>query len=317
MDGVVGFHAELVGGAFLNGGWRNPASRCLPEGCTVRNAGSEDVTTGVRTFYDSEARRAAIWLDLLELVRYRDLLGMLIVNITKTRYKRSALGVIWTMLNPLLNMIVLSVAFSSIFRTSLQRYPVYVLTGLVCWHFFSQTTTFAMTTLVWGGNLLKRTYVPRSIFAVASIGNGLINLGLALVPLALVAVFIGHPLHGTWWFVPVGVGLLALFSLGVALLMSTLAVFFVDVVEMYAALLQALFFMTPIMYPKEILPDWVQQFLHVNPMSSIMQVFRDPIYRGVIPDGSTLLTAVAWAFGSLLFGWWVFTLKADEFAYRV
>jgi ABC-type polysaccharide/polyol phosphate export permease len=283
----------------------------------VQIAASGQAQTGVSTFYDSAARRATIWLDLLELVRYRDLLGLLIVNITKTRYKRSALGVVWTMLNPLINMIVLSVAFSSIFRTSLQRYPVYVLSGLVCWHFFSQTTTFAMTTLVWGGTLLKRTYVPRSIFAVASVGNGLVNLGLALVPLALVAVAIGHPLHATWWFVPFAVLLLALFSLGVALLMSTLAVFFVDTVEMYAALLQALFFMTPIMYPKEILPAWVQQFLHVNPMSSIMQVFRDPIYRGVIPDGQTILTAVGWAVGSLLIGWWVFSMKADELAYRI
>ena len=104
--------------------------------------------------YDSAARRSPALTEIVELVRYRDLLAMMVSNIIKTRYKRSVLGVVWTLLNPLLNMAVLTIAFSSIFRSSLEHYPVYVLSGLIAWNFFTQTTLYAMNALVWGGGLM-------------------------------------------------------------------------------------------------------------------------------------------------------------------
>lgn len=267
--------------------------------------------------YDSAACRSPVVEELLELLRYRDLLRLLVANIIKTRYKRSVLGAAWTLLNPLLNMAVLTVAFSTLFRFSLPNYPVYVLSGLICWNFFTQTTTHAMGSLVWGGGLLQRIYIPRTVFAVASIGNGLVNLGLSLVPLLIIMLLIGHPLHPTWWFVPFAVLLLAMFALGVALFMSTLAVFFTDVIDMYQVVLQAWFFLTPIMYPTEILPAQYVWYLHLNPMYNLLELFRVPIYQGFVPGHNTILAAVATAVVALLAGWWVFTRKADEFAYRI
>src|SRR6266849_6535181 len=120
--------------------------------------------------YDSAAPRLSPLAELAELIRCRDLLRMMVANIIKTRYKRSALGVVWTLLNPLLNMAVLTLAFSTLFRFSLPHYPVYVLSGLIFWNFFTQTTLYAMNTLVWGGGLLKRVYIPRTIFSVAAVG---------------------------------------------------------------------------------------------------------------------------------------------------
>jgi ABC-type polysaccharide/polyol phosphate export permease len=278
----------------------------------MSDAGQLQVAT-----YDSAARRAPLVRELVEVVRYRDLLGLLISNITKSRYKRSALGVVWTLLNPLLNMAVLTFAFSHMFRFSIVHYPVYVLSGLILWNFFTQTTTYAMSTLVWGGGLLKRIYLPRSIFAVASIGNGLVNLGLSLVPLLAIILIVGHPVHLTWWFVPLAVLLLAMFSLGVALLMSALAVFFADVVEMYAVVVQVWFFLTPVMYPKEMLPARFVWYLNLNPVYNLLELFRVPIYNGVIPGPHTIIAAVVSAVVSLLVGWWAFASKADELAYRV
>jgi ABC-type polysaccharide/polyol phosphate export permease len=268
-------------------------------------------------YYDSGARRVPFIHEFLELVRYRDLLGLLVGNMNKTRYKRSALGVIWTLLNPLFHMAVLTFAFSQLFRFSLKDYPVYVLAGLIHWNFFTQTTNYAMNTVVWGGSLLRRVYLPRSIFAMASIGNGLVNLGLALIPLVLIMVITGHPIYAAWWFVPIAVVLLAMFSLGVALLMSTLAMFFVDVVEMYGVLIQAWFFLTPIMYPKTILPERFIWYMNLNPVFNLLEVFRVPIYQGEIPGPHTVITAVISAVLTLLIGWWAFTSKADELAYRV
>jgi ABC-type polysaccharide/polyol phosphate export permease len=267
--------------------------------------------------YDSASRQPPMIGELVELFRYRDLLRMMVVNIIKTRYKRSALGVLWTLLNPLLNMAVLSVAFSSLFGGSLVHYPVYVLSGLIFWNFFTQTTLYAMNTLVWGGTLLKRVYIPRTIFSVASVGNGLVNLVLSMIPLVIIMLVIGHPLYAAWWLVPLAVLLLAMFALGVALFMSTVAVYFTDVVDMYQVFVQALFFLTPIMYPKDILPARFQWFLHLNPLFNLLEVFRSPIYLGTSPGLNTLLAAALSAIVALLIGWWTFTRKADEFAYRI
>jgi ABC-type polysaccharide/polyol phosphate export permease len=267
--------------------------------------------------YDSASSKSRALREVRELFRYRDLLRVLIGNINRTRYKRSALGIVWTLLNPLLNMIVLTIAFSQLFRLSIPHYPVFVLSGLIAWNFFSQTTSYSMNTLVWGGALIKRVYVPRSVFSVAAIGNGLINLGFALVPLVVIMVVTGHPVFPTWWFVPISCVVLAMFSLGVALLMSILAVFFVDVVEMYGVALQAWYFLTPIMYPKEILPAAVQRYLYLNPVYSIVEVFRVPVYEGRIPDSATIVAAVGTATAALLAGWLFFTWKADDIAYQI
>src|SRR5689334_958733 len=181
---------------------RNGLSKC----CLTKRLSMSNETLEIE--YDSAARRSPMVEELLALLRYKDLLRLLIINTIKTRYKRSAFGVVWTLLNPLLNMAVMTIAFSALFRGSLIHYPVYILSGLICWNFFNQTTTYAMSTLVWGGNLIKRIYVPRTIFAVASIGTGLVNLGLSLIPLILIMLFLGHPFYPTWWFLPFAVLLL-------------------------------------------------------------------------------------------------------------
>src|SRR5512134_4033996 len=153
--------------------------------------------------YDSAKVRSTPIGHFRELVRYRDLLRLLVSRSIKTRYKRSVLGVAWTLLNPLVNMVVMSIAFSALFGAAAPNYPVYLLVGLVVWGFFSQTTAYAMGTLLWGGGLLKRIYVPPMIFAVACVANALINLVLSLVPLVAMMVILGHPLHVTWLYLPV------------------------------------------------------------------------------------------------------------------
>lgn len=271
----------------------------------------------VAVHYDSADQRSPMRRELAELIRYRDLLGLLISKIIKTRYKRSALGVVWTWLNPLLNMAVLTVAFSALFKGSVRNYPLYILTGVICWTFFQQTTAYAMSSLVWGGSLLRRVYIPRTIFAVASVGHGLLNFALTLLPLVLIMAFMGRPFYATWWFVPLAVLLLAVFSLGVSLFMSTLAVFFVDVLDLYQILLQAWFFLTPIIYPASTLPPEYRWVVRFNPMGYLIELFRAPILEGVLPPGGTILAACAWSFGALAVGWFTMARKADELAYRL
>ena len=268
-------------------------------------------------FYDSASIRSPALHELRELWRYRDLLRLLVSNSIKTRYKRSTLGILWTLLNPLLTTLVLTIAFSQIFRFQIQNYTIYLLVGLLFWNFFSQSTTQAMATLIWGSSLIKRIYIPRTIFAVSVVGNGLTNLLLALIPLALVMLITGHPFSLALLWLPLAILLLVMFTLGLALFMSTLAVYFVDVVDLYSILLTVWFYLTPVIYPVEIVPPRFAPLVQLNPMTTMLGLFRSIVYLGETPSLQAWLIAAGLAVVSLGAGWLVFTRRANDFAYRI
>lgn len=250
-------------------------------------------------------------------MRYRDLLRVLISKTIKTRYKRSTIGILWTLLNPLLTMLVLTIAFSAMMRSAVPSYPVYLLIGLVVWNLFAGSTAWAMGTYIGAGSLLRRAYVPPTIFAVACIGNCLINFFFSLVPLAIMMLFLGHPFYPSWWFVPIAVFVVSVFSLGVALFVSTLGIFFSDVVEMYQIALQAWFYLTPIIYPLEFMPARYSWIALGNPMYHMIELVRAPIFMGYVPHASTIVICTLWALLALIGGASYFVRKSDEFAYRL
>ncbi len=269
--------------------------------------------------YDSKRRGSVIFEELREILKYRHLLLQLVRRDILTRYKRSFLGVAWTMLNPLGMMLVWTIAFSQVFRSvDLPAYPAYVLNGLLAWTFFSQTTTAAMVNLVWGGGLLNRIYIPRVSFAVAAMGTGIVNIALSLVPLLAVMLFTGLSIHLSIIFVPVAILVLVAFSLGVGLLLSTLAVYFPDIAEMYQIFLLAWMFLTPVMYPETIIPQAYRGYItFLNPMYHLLKLFRIPLYYGRFPSLSEFIIPFSIALVVLIVGWVIFTRKADEFAYRI
>ena len=267
--------------------------------------------------YDSDKHRRSTLYELSELLKYRDLLGLLISYGIRTRYKRSLLGVLWSFLNPLLTMGVLALAFSALFKFSLLNYPIYLLSGLLIWNFFSQTTTATMYSLSWGGTLLKRIYIPRSIFSISAIGSELFNLIISLIPLFIIMLILGHPFTPALAFLPVAILSMAMFALGMGLCISTLSVYFIDTIHIYQIVLMAWFYITPIIYPADIIPESYAVYLKLNPMIFILELFRSPIYLGIIPGFKTILIAFSWSIFSLLFGWSIFSRKADKFAYRI
>ncbi len=269
------------------------------------------------SIYDSDRRAPPMVEELVQAIRYRDLIRQLVRRDVLTRYKRSLLGVAWTMLNPLGMMVVLTLVFSRLFGAT-RAYPVYVLSGIIAWTFLAQTTTSAMSQLTWGGVLLHRIYLPRTTFAIASVGTGLVNLVLSLVPFALVMAFTGSPLHPSALLLPVSILLLAVFALGLGLLVSSLAVYFPDVAEMYQIVLLAWMYLTPIIYPEDVVPAAYRWWMfNLNPMYHLVQVFRQPLYDGHWPSLTRLALAAAIALVTFAIGWTVFTRRADEFAYRI
>ena len=266
--------------------------------------------------YDSAERPARVLEELIALFNYRDLVLELVSRNIKVRYKRSVLGIVWTMLNPLMMMVVLTFVFSSLFGMALHNYPVYLLSGLLLWVFFAQVTVASMSESVWGASLLKRIYVPRTVFVVSAVCTGTINWILALVPLMLIMFALKVPVGPALLLLPVAILLTAMFAMGVGLLISILAVYFADVAEIYQVLLTAWMYFTPIIYPIEIIPASYRWLFFLNPMFYLVEVFRTPIHLNSLPSVESFILASFAAIVTLIAGWWFFARNADELVYR-
>src|SRR5262245_29957267 len=181
----------------------------------------KDIQTlqNVEFTYDSQKRRSPALEELLDVIQYRDLIYQLIRRDVVSRYKRSVLGVAWTMLQPLGMMIVMGIVFSALFR-HVEGYIAYLLSGLIAWTFFAQTTSAAIYQVVWGGALIRQIYIPMSAFTISSIGTGLINLFLSLIPLLFITLVVGRPVSWSVFFLPIPIFLLMAFALGISLILS-------------------------------------------------------------------------------------------------
>jgi ABC-type polysaccharide/polyol phosphate export permease len=273
--------------------------------------------TPVEFTYDSAKLRSPFIREAVELWHYRDLLSLLVSNSLKTRYKRSVLGVAWSVLTPLLETIILTLAFATLFGFRVENFPVYLLSGLLAWQFFQQATIASVNRMVWGSKLMTRVYTPRAIFAVSIVGNAVTNLLISLLVLAAIMVALGQPFKISLVMLPLSILLLTMFTMGLGLLVATFAVYFTDIAEMYQVLLRAWFYASAIIYPAEIIPEKYKFILTLNPMFHLIQTFREPVYYGVFSSWSTLLVASGFSIGMLLLGWWVFTRQANDFAYRI
>ena len=266
--------------------------------------------------YDSAAPRSWALEEARALWKYRGLVHELVVRDIKVRYKRSVLGIAWTMLAPLLNMVALTLVFSTILKQQIANYPVFFMTGAIFWAFFSQTTSTAASQTQDSNEIAKRIYIPRSVFVASAIGVGLVNLALSIVPLLIILMVTHFPIYTTWFFLPVAVAIETLFAAGVGLWLFTFASRFSDVREMYVVIVQTWFFLTPIVYHPAIVPPKFRFALWLNPVYYLVQTFRKPVYDGVLP--SVALVAVSSALSLVVFvsGWIYFAKRAERFAFH-
>jgi ABC-2 type transport system permease protein len=248
----------------------------------------------------------AVWRGPGALGRFWDLLHNLVSRAIKQRYKRSVLGFAWTMLNPLITMTILTIVFSKVFAPNVARYPLFVIIGLLAWNLFALGSTQGLASIVDSGHLIRKVAVPNQIFPIAAVGANLVNFAFAMVPLLGILLVLRVGLTPAILFVPFGVALIAMFTLGVALFLATLNVFFRDVRYLYEAALLAWFYATPIFYPIDILPPAARAILRWNPMYVLVDVFRMPLYAGVAPPWPTVAIAAAEAALALAVGWTTF-----------
>lgn len=245
--------------------------------------------------------------------KFQPLLSELITRDIKNKYRKSILGVFWTILNPLFMMIVLSVVFSNLFKFDIEYFPVYLLSGQLIFNFFSESTTNAMGAIIANGPLIKKIYVPKYVFVLSRIFSSSINLLASFTALIFVMLAMRVELHYTILLVPIPLFFIISFSLGVGLLLAALTVKFRDIMHLYSVFVTALMYLTPVIYPMSILPEWLEKVVLLNPLTNILIMFRDVMMNNTLPSLSSILIAFTEVIVVMVLGLYVFYKRQDTF----
>ncbi|MBQ2928159.1 MAG: ABC transporter permease [Oscillospiraceae bacterium] len=251
---------------------------------------------------------------LREFWKYRDLLILLVEKNVKLKYRRSFLGYLWSVLNPLLTMIVMTIVFSTMFSRSIENFPVYLFCGQLLFNYMSNSTHQATASISANSALLKKTYVPKYMFTLARITSGLVDLFFSLG--ALVIVMLVTRSRVTWYVLlfPFVLIQLYVFCVGLGLFLAQANVFFKDTQFIYNAVTTAWLYLTPIFYPLEALSDKLVWFIkHCNPMYFYIGQFRDLIYYGRMPGPVIILAGCGAALAMLAIGMLSFMRSKDRF----
>ena len=248
-----------------------------------------------------------------ELFSFGDVLQELVKRDIKVRYKRSVLGILWTMLNPLLMMIIMTIVFASLFRQTIPNFPIYVLSGYVVWSFFAQSTTSASTSVLDSSGLTRKVYLPPALLPLASIVSAMVNLLLSLIPLALIMLVTGGSFTLALIVLPISFVLLALFAYGLGLFLAASSVFFRDTVYTYGVVLVAWMYLTPLFYPPSIIPPQFAPLIQLNPLYHLVEMVRAPVYAGQMPDPVHVLAATLFAVITACLGFWYFNTARSRF----
>lgn len=245
--------------------------------------------------------------------RYKFLISQLVSRDFKTKYKRSVFGIFWSFLNPLLTMLVQFLVFSTFFKADTQNYPVYLISGVVCFSFFSECTQMCLNSISSNYRLITKVYIPKYIFPLAKTLSSSVNLAISLVPLLLVTIITGTALHLSFILMFFFLVCLIIFSLGVGMILATLMVFFRDIQFIWSVFLTIWQYATPIFYPAEIIPDKFKFIVQFNPLYHFIGCARKCLIDGVSPEPIQYIYCLIFAFGSLTIGSYIFKKCQDKF----
>lgn len=270
---------------------------------------------------------------LREIWAFRDLVLNLVIRDLKVRYKYSVLGILWSLLNPLFMMLIFALVFTLFLKQNIVHFPVFFLSGQLPWNFLQASVMGGTATIVGNGGLIKKVYFPREVLPLAFVLSNLVHFGLALLVLGGFIIFtgIGFTQHLIW--LPLIIFLHFLFVLGLGFFTSAINVFYRDTMMIMDVALQAWFFLTPIFYSMEAIPEtatiggWaipVHQLVRwLNPMASIVDLYRNVLYGDPTnavpgpPDLSFLIRTAVTALIVFFVGWWIFRRVSPRFGEEV
>ncbi len=259
-----------------------------------------------KTMQDDRRRQWTIWGGLILLLVQRDL---------RVRYRGSFFGYLWSMMNPLLYMIILSFVFSHVMRFKVENFSLFILSGILVWNLFQQSLMIGVNSIVNNGSLLKKVKVPAMLFPAANVASVFVNFLLALVPFMLLSLVLTGGIHPTLLLLPIFLLPFLLFIFGCVLFLAALNVSFRDVSHVMEPLLTILFYATPIVYPASSLPDRVKNVLALNPLSHFLESFRNILFEGQWPELRAFGLQCLFAAISIAVGTYVFRRNRDRFIY--
>ena len=263
----------------------------------------------------------ALSLHMKELVRdvyrYRELIWALALKELKIRYKRSFLGFLWALLNPMLLMLVLTAVFSSIMRMNIPHYAIFLLSMLLPWTFFAQSVSYAVESIVGNADLIKKVRIAKLVFPVAALASNMINLLLSFIPLALIVIGMGHSFHLTWLYLPVPMLALSIFTLGASFFFAALNVYYRDVAHIQQVVLQVWFYLSPIIYDINFFPSQYRWIFKLNPLIFVLNGFRLSVYYGMLPHLQSVIASFACSIVVLVVGFVIFRKYQDSFVFYV
>lgn len=249
-----------------------------------------------------------------EIYEYRDLVKELVSKDLKLKYRRSFLGYVWSILNPLGIMLVMVIVFSNMFRWNIAYYPVYLIVGQTMFNYMSQATTHSMYSILDNASLLKKIYIPKYIFTFSKVTSDLMDFMFSMGAVLLVMIITRVPLSWNLLWVPLVAFELYLFVLGLGLFLAQASVFFRDIQYIYAVAITAWTYLTPIFYPEEMLPEWLH-FLVVrfNPMFYYVKQMRQAIIEQTYPDPKLILAGFGVSLIFILLGGLFFKRNQGKF----
>ena len=245
---------------------------------------------------------------------YRELLKNLILKDLKIRYGGSLLGLAWSLLNPLAMIVVYTIAFKYVLRIRVENYSVFLITGLLPWSFFSSSVGASTSAVIADANLVKKIRFPREILPLATVQFNLVQFLMALAVFFPVLIFLQAELGWSLLALPAVLALHVGFTLGVALLLSAVTVFYQDISHLTGVGLMILFWLTPILYPISMVPERARWLFKLNPLAVYITAYQDIIYRGLWPVWETWVVGTLWVVASVALGSWVFRRYDPMFA---
>lgn len=256
---------------------------------------------------------------IINFKKYLFLMQQMISRDFKVKYKRSVLGVVWSLLYPLMMMGVMAIVFSQMFKFRMEgvNYLVYLLSGLIMFNYFNEATSTAMTSIVYNFQLMTKVYIPKYIFPLSKCLFVGINFVLSLIPLLLIVLITGAPITLSYFCLPYAFICLFLFALGIGLIISTVSVFLRDMFYIYSILLTIWQYFTPIFYDISMLPVELQYLFKFNPLYQFITFARSILLDGVVPNLTSWIWCGVSALVALVIGCFVFKSKQDKFIYYI
>jgi ABC-type polysaccharide/polyol phosphate export permease len=274
----------------------------------------------MKAVYDSEVRTsviASVRKNLQEFWTYRFALKNFVASELEQRYRRSIIGFFWTLLNPLLTMAITATVFSLIWRMNIRSFAVYIFSGIVPFTFISAAITRSGISIIAAEDYLKKIYVPKFLFPLVTVTSETVNFVFSLVALFILGVLL--KMHVGWAIVllPAAIGLTFLFSLGIGLILSVATVYVRDLSHITSVLLSALFYLVPIIYPIDFIPEAYRGYFWYNPFFYFINLFRRLIYENVFPSAFEWIVPLGLSLCVVVIGQVVLFLKEGDLIYRL